>query len=576
MTEFRRQGQSGGGSAASVPSDQIFDSASLRDDFFAANPQRLIDGAQCVVLTSAPEGLYQVYTLGVWQDRSKVVIGRTGPQGLTGEKGDHVDSAEFVGDDIVFGDTGGRTFPLADAVNVLKGPQGEAAPALITQFSIEPNGPWVSASVFAQNPDIYFYWRWSTDNGVTWSPNGISVRATVTNLPNGFGWFDDGQGGLTLKKGNDVYLTMTPDEVQSKRLNVVNNLLKFGTSKSVHDVSENVLFKNNITGQVFHPVWQRATNGVWDATVRRPLDTYVRQNKLTDGFQPAKPGSSVPASLTITAQYNLRARAFYLDSLAAHSDCTMVISQGGKTKVIIEGLDITAGENRIVFANTRDELPFLDLLEEQTFLITVRDTNGDLINVREMSGTGNEGVVWWALDFTQFVDSLVLDARRVGGSIYFDEDNGIFDVIPASPSQLGAMKPGVGLAAMPDGTIYSTVSGSITETVPDEAARLALPQIAQSYTIIQVNDPDNGVPSFVYYLGANKDPSIDANWIKGGSTSAAVLGFKGAGDVTSRSGIVEAMVGDYTADMVPVIDSATGEKWVRGKDETGFYWMRIA
>ncbi|GHW90173.1 hypothetical protein FXE84_17450 [Vibrio cholerae] len=127
MTEFRRQGQSGGGSAASVPSDQIFDSASLRDAFFAANPQRLIDGAQCVVLTSAPEGLYQVYTLGVWQDRSKVVIGRTGPQGLTGEKGDHVDGAEFVGDDIVFSDTGGRTFPLADAVNVLKGPQGEAA-----------------------------------------------------------------------------------------------------------------------------------------------------------------------------------------------------------------------------------------------------------------------------------------------------------------------------------------------------------------------------------------------------------------------------------------------------------------
>ncbi|ELT7568209.1 hypothetical protein R9Y00_000139 [Vibrio cholerae] len=570
MTEFRRQGQSGGGSGVSVPSNQIFDSTSQRDAFFASNSQLLIEGAQCVVLTNAPEGLYQVYTSGAWQDRSKVVIGRTGPQGLTGEKGDHVDSAEFVGDDIVFGDTGGRTFPLVNAVNVLKGPEGEPAPRLITQFSIEPNGPWVSESTFAQNPDIYFYWRWSTDNGVTWSPNGVSVRATVTNLPNGFGWFDDGQGGLTLKKGDDVYLTMTPDEVQSKRLNVVNNLLKFGTSKSVHDVSENVLFKNNITGQVFHPVWQRATNGVWDATVRRPLDTFNRQNKLTDGFQPAKNGSIVPASLTITAQYNLRVRAYYLNSVDAHEDCTMVISQGGKTKVIIEGLDIVSGENRIVFANTTDELPFLDLLEEQTFLITIRNTSGALINVLEMDGVGNEGVPWWALDFTRFQDVLVLDARRVGGSIAFDETNGVFDVLKASNSQLGAVKVGIGLAIQPDGTLYSTVSGSIVTAVADEAERLALPQIAQAYTCIQ-SDAEQ-----VYYLGANQDPSIPANWLEGGSTSASVTGFKGAGDSAARTGVVEAQVGDYTADMVPVTDSSTGEKWVRGKDETGFYWMRIA
>nr|WP_158129019.1 hypothetical protein [Vibrio cholerae] len=78
MTEFRRQGQSGGGSAASVPSDQIFDSASLRDAFFASNPQRLIDGAQCVVLTSAPEGLYQVYTLGCGKIEAKSLLAEQG------------------------------------------------------------------------------------------------------------------------------------------------------------------------------------------------------------------------------------------------------------------------------------------------------------------------------------------------------------------------------------------------------------------------------------------------------------------------------------------------------------------
>lgn len=564
------RGGSGGGSGISVPSENIFDSTADRDAYFADNTPLLFEGVQCIVLTNPPEGLYQIYTGTGWQDRTAVVIGPRGIQGVQGAKGDHVDSAEFVGDDIVFGDTGGREFPLVDAVNALKGPQGDAAPILLTQFSIEPNGPWVSSAEFTLNPDLYFYWRWSTDGGETWSPSGVSVRATVTNLPNGFGWFDDGQGGLTLKKGDDVYLTMTPDEVQSKRLNIVNNLLKFGTSKSIHDVSENVLFKNNITGEVFHPVWQRATNGVWDATVRRPLGVFTRENYVVDGFQPPKAASMLPASLTLTAQYNLRVRAFYIDALASRTDCTMLITQGGKTKVIIEGIDITSGENRIVFADTSDELPFLDLMEGQTFLITLRDSDGNLLDVREMSGDGNNGTIWWALDFTQFEDVLVLDARRTGGSIAFDEENGVFDVLKASNSQLGVVKAGVGLAVEPDGTLYSTVSGSIVTAVVDEAARLALPQIAQAYTCIQ-SDVEQ-----VYYLDSNQDPSVIENWIEGGSTSASVTGFKGVGDSTPRVGVIEAQVGDYTADMIPVTDSVTGEKWVRGKDETGFYWMRIA
>lgn len=541
-----------GSGGITIPSDQIFATTAERDTYFTQNPDKLEEGTLCVVYTNPQDGLLQEYVENAWQDRSRVIQGEKGDTGDRGLQGDHIDAAEFLGEDIVFSDTGGRTFTLVDAVNTLKGPQGDPSPILLTQFSIEPDGPWVNSEVFSQNPDLYFYWRWSTDDGVTWSPNGVSMRATVTDLPNGFGWFSDGAGGLTLKKGEDVYLTMTPDEVQTKRLNVVNNLLKFGTSKSVHDVSENVLFKNNITNQVFHPVWQRATNGVWDATVRRPLDVFTRQNLVTDGFQPAKAGSSLPASLVITAQYNLRAKAFYLNSLDAHAGCDMIISQDGKTKVVIEGIDVLAGENRIVFANTNDELPFLDLIEGQTFLITVRDANGDLINVREMDGVGNEGQVWWALDFTQFEDVLVLDARRTGGSIAFDEENGVFDVLKASSAQLGVVKAGVGLAIQPDGTLYSTVSGSIVTAVADEAERLALPQIAQAYTCIQ-SDIEQ-----VFYLGSNEDPSVIGNWFEGGSTSAAVTGFKGASDTDPRTGVIEAKQGDYTGDEVTFTDASTG------------------
>ena len=75
----------GGGGALDIPSDQVFSSNSERDTYFTANPEKLVEGAQCVVLTSPPEGLYQVYTDGVWEDRSAII---QGPKGDKGEKGD--------------------------------------------------------------------------------------------------------------------------------------------------------------------------------------------------------------------------------------------------------------------------------------------------------------------------------------------------------------------------------------------------------------------------------------------------------------------------------------------------------
>lgn len=78
-------GGSGGGGALNVPSDQIFNSEAERDTYFANNPAKLTEGAQCIIVTNAPAGLYQVYTSGAWEDRSQVV---RGPQGEKGDKGD--------------------------------------------------------------------------------------------------------------------------------------------------------------------------------------------------------------------------------------------------------------------------------------------------------------------------------------------------------------------------------------------------------------------------------------------------------------------------------------------------------
>lgn len=539
-----------GGSGISVPSEQVFSSNAERDTYFTNNPSKLVDGAQCVVLTNPPEGLLQQYVEVEWQDRSAVVKGDPGEQGEQGEKGDHVDSAEFSGDDIVFGDTGGRTFTLVDAVNTLKGDQGDAAPTVQFEFSAQVDGPWVDQATYQLNPNAYQYWRQSNDGGEVWTP-GVRVRASVQDLPDGYGWFSDGSGALQLQKDGQVILNITPDQVTSETLRVLNGKINFGASKAQYDGVENVLYQNNVTGNTFHPVWQSAGDDSWQAFVRTKGDEYTRVNYL-GGFVDAD-SAFVDSTLTLNVAFDQRIYAFYVSSAASHTNCTLQITQGGKNKLTLEGLDLSVGENHIVFADTPLGQPFIDVLNGQTYVVRIFDADGQFFDVRAEQGGST---AWWAIDTTAFEDKEVLDAGSAGDGLQFDDIERKIALQAASTDQIGGVKVGVGLA-MDGPTLYSTVSGSITESVPDEAARLALPQIAQSYTVIQVNDPDNGMPSFVYYLGANKDPSVEDNWIKGGSTSAAVLGFKGAGDSTPREGIIEATRGDYTGEEITFTDATT-------------------
>ena len=68
-----------GGGTISVPSDQIFNSEAERDAYFTSNPAKLFEGAQCVITTNPPSGLYQVYSSGAWEDRSNLIRGEGAP-----------------------------------------------------------------------------------------------------------------------------------------------------------------------------------------------------------------------------------------------------------------------------------------------------------------------------------------------------------------------------------------------------------------------------------------------------------------------------------------------------------------
>lgn len=476
-----------------------------------------------------------------------------GADALRGDRGFKFTKIEFVGNDAVFTYEDNSVVALIDAKTTLKGAKGDAAENVRYQFSIGTSGPWVESDEFVLNPDIYIYWRWSVDNGVTWSPNGIRFQASQAGLPNGYQWVEVG-GGLALRKGQNEFIQLDGEETYVKRLTVLNHILKFGTSKAVHDVSENVLFQNTITGRVYHPVWQSADVNDWAARVRRPLDSYTKQNFVVDGYVGPETNTSVPSELQITAQYNLRVYSFYFSSPQRYTNVEFVIAQGGKTKVIAPLPVVEVGENKFTFPLLRDGLPFIDLIKDQIFDLTLKTSDGNLIQLHPL--TNDVTKPYWAIDFTMFEDVPVLDGRSAGAGFTFDEPTAKFNLKTASNLEKGGVKVGTGLAILPDGTLYSTVSGSLVVVRQDEAGRLGLPQVAQAYTCIQVD------AKRVFYLNPNENPAVLSNWIDGPSTEAAVNGFKGAKDTAARTGVVEAEYGDYTGDMIPLTDKTTAKVYV--------------
>lgn len=557
-------GSTGG---ASIAEDMFFANTAARDTWTGANPTRLTQGVCCAVDDGA--GGYDYFQWdesgAQWNDANLIFQGRTGPKGDQGAPGDHVNAANFVGDDIVFGDTGGRTFPLANAVNALKGPKGDNAPNVIFEYANNQGGPWVDQATYDASPNAYNFRKESADNGATFGP-AYQFKSSQAELPAGWRWVDNGGGGLQLQDTNGTTIwEVSPDGVISSKFNILDSILEFGSTKNMHDLGENVGFVNTQSGKVFTPTWQES-EGDWRPFCRNKGTELIRWNG--DPFVNADLGNTVTFELPLTVTMNRRSDAFYVNSVGTFNNCTLLILQGGKTKMRLEGYDILPGEQRYAFVDSKDAHPFIDFLQGQSYTVQLLNESGSPVTVYAQDG--NPLLPWFALDTTEFTDTTLVCGDSMGEGVSWDDVNRLINLTAATADQFGGVKVGSGLAIQPDGKLYSTVSGSIVTSVADLAARNALPQIAQSYTCNVIAE------NRIYYLNANLDPSVDGNWQLGPTTEASVTGFKGAGDTDARVGVIEATVGDYTADLVPVVDDVNGEKWVRGKDATGFYWKRIA
>jgi len=541
---------SGGGVGTSIAEDMFFFNVAARDDFTANNPNRLYEGVTCAVSNGAEYNyfMWEESTFpGNWKEANLLYQGKKGDRG---EKGDHIASSVFSGDDIVFTDTSSRQFPLVGAVATLTGPEGPQAPNIISEYSIDAGGPWVDQDTYNLNPNQYAFKRESVDGGAVFAA-GYQFKSSQSELPAGWRWIDDGLGGLQLQDQHGHTLwQVSEDGVTSARFSIQDSVLEFGSTKTMHDLGENVGFVNRVTDSVYTPVWQEG-DGDWKTFCRKKVRELIRYNGET--FINADLGNTTTFELPITVSFNRRSTAFYVNSVSNYPNCTLLILQAGKVKAKLEGYNILQGEQRYKFSDSEDAHPFLDFLQNQSYTIKLINESGQEVTVYAQDG--NASLPWFALDTTEFEDESILSASSAGDGLSHDEVTNTLNLTVGSTENIGGYKVGSGLAVDVNGKLYSTVSGSIVIAVADLTARNGLPQIAQSYTANVQSE------NRIYYLNSNLDPSVDSNWTLGPTTEASVTGFKGKGDSDPRVGVIEATQGDYTSEEITYKDATDNKNY---------------
>lgn len=208
-----------GGGAIAVPSDQLFDNYTDRDEFFVEHPDRLEEGAYCVV-----NGVLEQYINGEWVDMSAAIQGTTGDPGVgvdsievdeenhlivTYSNGTVQDAGLIISGSDFLGDMHGQKIydlgmPTEDtdaaSVQYVK---GIASSVKTTYVQVNPSytGPNPTGSIFAPYPDYALVDAFADEAIAPGELGWIITRKFLAADTSGFTTFDtlylDVNGGYT-------------------------------------------------------------------------------------------------------------------------------------------------------------------------------------------------------------------------------------------------------------------------------------------------------------------------------------------------------------------------------------------
>lgn len=457
MSIGRRGGTGESGGSIVVPDSMRFTTTTDRNDYFTTNSSKLKLDAYCTV-----SGVLQRYDGSTWESVAVVI---------EGEKGDN-------------------------------------APSIKIQYSVNGSSGWT------ENIDItvHKYWRWSSDNGISWSPNYVkfSGDGSGTSVPEPYSMSVGNNGKLQLFK--EGALIQEQDETGSWIVNAVatgTGSLHVGDLHSIGSGGENIVFLNTDSNIAWFPSWSGISV---DGT--QSLEMTARTHSAITTAEPAgtiNTSGSVPYTDTFTALLDVA--FFSVDIVPAETfngRLRWISNKSTGKELAAFFIDVNFVEG--VETSLQFKYP-LWTQAGQTFTVELTKDDGTLFNVRPSLTQATKP--WRRTHFRGYTDHLVFhEANAELQAIALNALTGtdrlsaasIRDYPVMSSAQLGMAKLGTTMSIDVSGELNTVISPTGIKEVSDETARLLIPVSGGAILAIQ---QDNG---FTYGIEAGEDTSVAGNW----------------------------------------------------------------
>lgn len=509
---------SGGGSSASalaVKNTHIFANTTARNTYFTSNPSELVEDIYISV-----SGVLQKRVSGTWVDTSAVV----------------------------------------------KGADGADAQTPIVSYSVDGLSGWTSAL----NPAIHKYWRWSTNNGVIWTPavKFVADDSVGTGVPAPYEYAINGSNQLELLKGGTPIMRVDEFDLWTRQgVSTGDGDLNLGEMHYIASAGDMVTIKNQSANMFMFPSYGAISpdgNTIIDPAAR--IHTAGVQIALPAGAAGSNSvdynSSFIPVSNSVFISLNVTPKETFI----------------GKLILTVKNLTSNREVSELTFdANITSDVPFLVSFKNplwlragQNYSTTITKVNGDYLIVRSNSAgdqpyreasylTFADYPLFHAGNPTAVATSLntLLGANRISFSA-------VRDVPLMSGTVAGVAKLGSTMSINGNGELNTSISPTGIKIVADQAARLAIPQTGGAILAIQQDDGKT------YGIEAGQDTSVLLNWKQIGTVATNVVSFNG------RNGAVVPTVDDYNMEQIGLTDRINAKKYVFRVDNGVPYLEEIA
>ncbi len=508
-------GGSGSSSGAlDVRSSHIFATTTARNTYFTSNPSEVVEDMYISV-----SGVLQKRQAGAWVDVSAVIKGQTGTN----------------------------------------------APAMLINYSADGLTGWTPTL----NNLTHKYWRWSTDNGVSWLPVPPAVALfkledTGSAVPPPYEYVVNGNGELELQKGGTPIMTVDEDSLWVREgLNTGDGEINIGEMHYVGSAGDMIAIKNNSSNMIAVPAFSSISP---DGTTIVESTARVHVSGIQTLFPAGGVGiGQVDYNSTFVPTVN---SAFvYVRIIPDETyvgDLTLTVRNVSSGKKVSQFTFAAS-----TFTGTPFQIPFkhpLWLRAGQTYSTAITKINGSYLSARS-NVAGDQP--YRESSFLEYSDQPIFHAgnaaaqatalsaltgsNRVAASAIRD-----FPVM--TNSVYGMAKLGTTMSINGSGELNTTISPTGIKIVADEAARLAIPLSTGVTLAVQ---QDTGI---TWGIEASLDPSVALNWKQIGTVATSVVSFNG------RTGGVTPATGDYNQKQIKTIhDDTLVEGWF-GWDNNGLYF----